>query len=316
MKIFFFTILIWIFGLTNISAQTYPSKPVRLISGPGPDIAARLLANQLSPKWGQQIIPETLAAASGKIAAETVLKAKADGYTILNATSSFQISYALGINSVDVVTELKPVSLINLLPFILVIPTHASFKNVSELIAKAKLSPQSLNYASGGNGTLPHLAAEAFKALTKAEIVHVPFKTADQAALAVASGQVEMMFTSYPVVKGLVESGKLKVLATTASKRLFILPEIPTMIELGFNDFSFTSWTCLFTPMDTPGFIISKIQSDVRLALNSEELKGQYRHLGFELPSEDHSDDKLLSFLNKDSQKLSALLKANRIKID
>jgi len=316
MKKFFLTILIGLFGLSNIWAQTYPNKPVRLISGPGPDIAARLLANQLSPKWGQQVIPETLAAASGKIAAETVLRAKADGYTILNATSSFQISHALGINSVDVVNELKPVALINVLPFILVIPTHAPFKNVSELIAKAKLSPQSLNYASGGNGTLPHLAAEAFKASTKAEIVHVPFKTADQAALAVASGQVEMMFTSYPVVKGLVESGKLKVLATTASKRLYVLPDIPTMIELGFGDFSFTSWTCLFTPIGTPGFVISKIQSDVRLALNSEEIKIQYRQLGFELPGEEQSDDKLSAFLIKDSQKLNALLKSNPIKID
>lgn len=312
----FLAIVVGLFTLLSVWAQTYPTKPVRLISGPGPDIAARLLANQLSPKWGQQIIPETLAAASGKVAAETVLKAKADGYTILNATSSFQISHALGINSVDIVNELKPVIITNVLPFILVIPSQAPFKNVSELIAKAKASPQSLNYASGGNGTLPHLAAEAFKASSKLEIIHVPFKTADQAALAVASGQVDMMFTSYPVVKGLVESGKLKVVATTASKRLFILPEVPTMIELGFSDFSFTSWTCLFTPMGTPGFIISKIQADVRLALSSEELKGQYRQLGFELPSEEHSDEKLLSFLNKDTQKLSALLKANPIKVD
>jgi tripartite-type tricarboxylate transporter receptor subunit TctC len=316
MKSFFFLVLTGCFSVFSSWAQPYPNKPVRLISGPGPDIAARLMANQLSPKWGQQIIPETLAAASGKVAAETVLKAKADGYTLLNATSSFQISHALGIHGVDVVSELTPVIMTNVLPFILVVPAQAPFKNVAELIAKAKSSPQSLNYASGGNGTLPHLAAETFKSLAKVDLIHVPFKTADQAALSVASGQVEMMFTSYPVVKGLVESGKLKILATTAAKRLEVLPDVPAMVELGFTEFSFISWTCIFAPIGTPPAVLSKIQADVRLALNSEELKKQYRQLGFELPSEEHMDEKLLSFLKKDSQKLNAILKSSQVKID
>ena len=316
MKSFFLTLLAGLFVVFNSCAQSYPNKPIRLISGPGPDIAARLLANQLSPKWGQQIIPETLAAASGKIAAETVLKSKPDGYTLLNATSSFQISHALGINVVDVVNELTPIIMTNVLPFILVVPAQAPFKSVAELVAKAKSSTQHLNYASGGNGTLPHLAAETFKSLSKLELVHVPFKSADQAALSVASGQVEMMFTSYPVVKGLVESGKLKILATTSSKRLDVLPDVPSMVELGFTEFNFISWTCLFAPVGTPQAVISKIQSDVSVALNSEELRRQFRQLGFELPSDEHMDEKLLSFLKKDSQKLNALLKSSQVKID
>jgi len=316
MKSFFLTVLAGLFVVFNSCAQSYPNKPIRLISGPGPDIAARLLANQLSPKWGQQIIPETLAAASGKIAAETVLKSKPDGYTLLNATSSFQISHALGINGVDVVNELTPIIMTNVLPFILVVPAQAPFKSIAELVAKAKSSTQHLNYASGGNGTLPHLAAETFKSLSKLELVHVPFKSADQAALSVASGQVEMMFTSYPVVKGLVESGKLKILATTSSKRLDVLPDVPSMVELGFTEFNFISWTCLFAPVGTPQAVIAKIQSDASVALNSEELRRQYRQLGFELPSDEHMDEKLLSFLKKDSQKLNALLKSSQVKID
>ncbi len=316
MKHLFPFILASLLAAFQAHAQPYPSKPIRLISGPGPDISARIIANQLSPRWGQQIIAETLPAASGKVAAETVLKAKSDGYTLLNATSSFQISHALGINTIDVVEDLTPVVMTNVLPFILVISSQAPFKTIAELIANAKSSPHRLNYASGGNGTLPHLAAETFKSVSKIELVHVPFKTADQAALSVASGQVEMMFTSYPVVKGLVESGKLRILATTGAKRLEALPDVPSMMELGFSDFNFVSWTCLFAPIGTSPLIVSKIQADVKDALKTEELKRQYRQLGFEFPSEEHLDEKLGPFLKRDSIKLNNLLKSSQIRID
>ena len=316
MKFHFPFVLASLLLALQANAQPYPSKPVRLISGPGPDIAARIVANQLSPRWGQQIIAETLAAASGKVAAEAVQKAKADGYTLLNATSSFQISRALGINSIDVVEDLTPIVMTNVLPFILVTSSQAPFKTIAELVANAKSAPLRLNYASGGNGTLPHLAAETFKAMSKTELVHVPFKTADQAALSVASGQVEIMFTSYPVVKGLVESGKLRILATTGAKRMDALPDVPSMMELGFSDFNFVSWTCLFAPIGTSPLIVSKIQADVKEALKTEELKRQYKQLGFEFPCEEHLYEKLGPFLKRDSIKLNTLLKSSQIRID
>lgn len=307
---------------TGALAQAFPVKPVRIVSGPGPDAAARMLAAALGTAWGQQVVTEVLPAASGKLAAETVAKSNADGYTLLNATSSFQIARALGVNSIDVATDLVPVALTNVLPFLLVVPAmpvvngDTGVQTVAELVARARAAPGKLNYASGGNGTLPHLAAELFRRLTQADIVHVPYKGAEQAVLALMSGQVDMMFTSYPVVRGQVAAGKLRILATTAARRAEALPEVPTLAEVGFSEYELVSWTGLFAPAGTPPAVVAKLRADVAQAVRSDTLRQQYRALGFEMPPDELSGERLAAFLRTDAARWTRLVKESGARVD
>ncbi len=304
---------------TGALAQSFPAKPVRIISGPGPDAAARMLAASLGAAWGQQVITEVLPAASGKVAAETVAKSSADGYTVLNATSSFQIARALGVNSIDVATDMVPVALTNVLPFLLVVPVvngDKGVQSVADLVTRARAAPGKLNYASGGNGTLPHLAAELFRRLTQADIVHVPYKGAEQAVLALVSGQVDMMFTSYPVVRGQVAAGKLRILATTAARRAEALPEVPTLAEAGFSEYDLVSWTGLFVPAGTPPAVVAKLRADAAQAVRSDTLRQQYRSLGFEMPPDDLTGERLTAFLRTDSARWTRLVKESGARVD
>jgi len=315
------TIVTWclIFIACTAHAQTeeFPKKPVLVISGPGPDTAVRLLANELTSIWNQQIVAQTIAGASGKIASETVLKSKPDGYTLLSATSSLELAYFLGVNTVDVVNALTPVAMINELPFILVVPSSKNIHSIQELISYAKNNPGKLNYASGGNGTLPHLAAEMLKQKARIEITHIPFKAADQAAIALLGGEVDMMFTSYPVVRGLIESGQLRILAITSATRSLLLSKVPTLNELGFDNFNFLSWTCLFAPDGLGLDRIGKIRKDVSLALTNPVLKQQFLNLGFEpTPNELIDPRELTRFLKSDAMKLSEMLKQSGAKLD
>jgi tripartite-type tricarboxylate transporter receptor subunit TctC len=298
-------------------SDEFAKKPILVISGPGPDTAIRILAGELTPVWNQQIVAQTIAAASGKIASETVLRSKPDGNTLLSATSSLELAHHLGVNTVDVVNQLTPVAMISELPFILVVPSSKKWHSMQELVAFAKSNPGVLNYASGGNGTLPHLAGELLKQKAKIDITHIPFKAADQAATALLGGEVDMMFTSYPVVRGLVESGQLRVLAISSSKRSALLNQIPTLIELGFDNFNFLSWTCLFAPEGMPVERLNKIRKDINFALSKSSIKQQFLNLGFEpTPSELTDSQELTRYLKLDAIRLSEMLRQSGTKID
>ncbi len=310
----------WVISLVFIAhAQTeeFPKKPVLFISGPGPDTAVRLLATELTPLWNQQIVAQTIASASGKIASETVIKSKPDGYTLLSATSSLELAHFLGVNPINIVNDLTPLAMINELPFILVIPSSKNIRTLQELITFAKNNPGKLNYASGGNGTLPHLAGEMLKQKARIEITHIPFKAADQAAVALLGGEIDMMFTSYPVVRGLVESGQLRILGITSSTRSALLSQVPTLNELGFDNFNFMSWTCIFAPEGLPADRLNKIRKDINTALTSPNLKQQFLNLGFEVtPSLLLEQRELAKYLKADATRLSELLKQSGAKID
>jgi tripartite-type tricarboxylate transporter receptor subunit TctC len=310
----------WVISLIFIAHaenDEFPQKPVLFISGPGPDTVVRLLATELTPLWNQQILAQTIASASGKIASETVLKSKPDGYTLLSATSSLELAHFLGVNTTDIVNELTPVAMINELPFILVTPSAKNIRTLQELITIAKNNPGKLNYASGGNGTLPHLAGEMLKQKAKIEITHIPFKAADQAVVALLGGEIDLMFTSYPVVRGLVEAGKLRILGITSSRRSAILSQVPTLNELGLDNFNFMSWTCIFAPEGLPPDRANKIRKDINIALTNPNLKQQFFNLGFEVtPNELIDQRELIKYLKADASRLSELLKQSGAKID
>jgi tripartite-type tricarboxylate transporter receptor subunit TctC len=297
-------------------AQDYPSRPIRIISGPGPDIVARIFGRKFTEAWGQQVIAESLPAAGGKVAAETVAKAAPDGYTLMNGTSSFQVATALGISPVDLSRDLAPVALTNYTPFVLAVPASLPVSSVQELIVLARSRPGQLNYASGGNGTLPHLAAELFKQMARVDIVHVPYKAADQAGAALIGGQVQMMFTAFSVVGPQAKAGKVRPLAMTPLARSKLAPELPTMSEAGLPGYEILGWNGLVAPPGTPAAIASRLNAEVQRALRAPDVAQQFAALGFEAPPADMSADRFGEFMRAEAVKWTRLVKETGVRID
>jgi tripartite-type tricarboxylate transporter receptor subunit TctC len=296
--------------------QDYPARPIKIISGPGPDIVARIFGRKLTEAWGQQVIAESLPAAGGKVAADTIARAAPDGYTLMNGTSSFQVATALGISPVDLSKDLTAVALTNYTPFVLAVPASLPVNSVQELIALARAKPGQLNYASGGNGTLPHLAAELFKQMAKLDIVHVPYKAADQAGAALISGQVQMMFTAFSVVGPQAKAGKVRPLAMTPLTRSKLAPELPTLSEAGVPGFEILGWNGLVAPPGTPGALVARINAEVQRALRSPDVVQQFAGLGFEAPPPDMSAEQFAEFMRAEAQKWAKLVKDTGSKID
>ena len=178
-----------------VYAQDYPSRFIRVLVGPGPDITARLFGAKITDVLGQQVVVEPRPGAGGTIAAQAVAGAPPDGYTLLLASASYTINTAMGQSPLDLGRDFAPIGLVATVPFVLVVRPALAANNLAELVALAKANPGKLNYASSGIGTPPHLAGELFKSMAGMDIVHVPFREANSALNAVVSGAVEMMFS-------------------------------------------------------------------------------------------------------------------------
>ncbi len=309
-------IAVGLFLAAAAAAQDYPVKPIRIISGPGPDAVARLFGRRFTEAWGQQVVAESLPAAGGRVAAEAVAKAPPDGYTLLNATSSFLVAAALGVSPVDLGRDTAAVALTNFTPFVLAVPASLPVESVKELVALARARPGQLNYASGGNGTVPHIAAEVFKRLSGTDVVHVPYKSADQAAAAVLASQVQMMFTGYAVVGGQARAGKVRLLAVSAAARSRLAPELPTVAEAGVPGFDLVGWNGLVAPQGTPAAIIARLNAEVHRALQSAEIQQQFLVLGFDPPPAAFGAERFAEFMRADGAKWARLVRETGVKID
>ena len=196
-------------------AQEYPSRLIRVVVGPGPDIVARLFAPRMSEALGQQVVIEPRPGAGGVIAAQTIATAQPDGYNLLLATASYTINTALKTSPYDMRKDFAPIGRMSISPFVLVVHPSVPAKTVQELIALAKSKPGQLNYASSGIGTPPHLAGELFKAMAGIDIVHVPFREANSALNAVVGGNVQMMFSIATTAQSQIEAGTVRGLGVT-----------------------------------------------------------------------------------------------------
>jgi tripartite-type tricarboxylate transporter receptor subunit TctC len=270
------------------AAQDYPTRPVRVLVGftPGAaaDITARVLATRLSQILNQQVVVENKPGAGSSLAADYVSHAAKDGYTLLIGTSAnltnAVISQSLGF---DFVKDFAPIALITTAPVILVVNPSLGVNSVQELIALARQKPGEINYASTGVGAAPHLAGELFNALTGIKTVHVPYQGSPQAVTDLLAGRVSMMFSPASAVIPHVKAGKLKALASAASKRPSVAPDLPTMAEAGVPDFDTSIWFGLMAPAGTPRPIIDKLAAAVNEALKSDEAKASYAAQGFDL---------------------------------
>src|SRR5262245_514454 len=272
----------------NVYAQaSYPEKPIRMVVGfpPGSqaDTVARLLGQKLAEALGQPIVVDNATGAAGNIAADRVAKAAPDGYTLgLLGEVQIVINPNLYKLTFDPVKDLAPVSQVTVYPNMLVVHNAVPAKSVKELVALAKAQPGELTFASGGNGSSPHIAAEFFKSMAGLDIRHVPYKGVVVAIPDLLGGRVTMMFSPIGIVLPLVREGKLRALAVTSSKRSPVAPELPTIAEAGYPRFEYTGWYGLVAPARTPPAIIRKLYLETVKALALPDLRAKLTDLGLE----------------------------------
>ena len=269
---------------TPATAQTspsinYPVKAIRLVvpftPGGSADILGRTIALELSQAWGQPVIVENVAGAGGSIGADKVAKSPADGYTLLmghigtlavNPSLYPKLPY-------NPVKDFAPVAWVARVPNVLVVNSQLPVKNIQELVALAKSKPGQLSYGSGGNGSAANLATEYFKMQSNTSLLHIPYRGTAPAVNDLMGGQIQVLFTGAPAVMGHVKNGTLRALAVSSPKRLPALPDLPTVAESGYKNFEADQWYGVVAPAGTPRDIILKLNQQINVALNSNELK-------------------------------------------
>ena len=291
MNSIFFALLSLALLVPAALAQTYPSKPLRLIvpfsAGGSSDVLARGVAKQLGEQMGQPVVVENRAGAGGMIALEFVAKAPADGYTLLFGTIGTNgIGPALYKNvPFDPVKDLAPVSTLHTLPNVVLVNAAVPAKTVAELIALAKAHPGQISFASAGSGSASHLSGVLLKSATGIDILHVPYKGGGTAMPDVLSGQVSMMIETATGALSAIRSGKVRALAVTTAQRWPQLPDVPTLMEAGVPGFEITSWTGLFVPAATPAPVVDRVNSELVKAAGDPAYQKQMATLGVEATS-------------------------------
>ena len=301
------------------SAQTYPSKPVTIVvgfsPGGGTDITSRLLAQKLSTELGQSILIVNRAGASGAIAAEGVAKSPADGYTLLMVASATLASAALR-SSVPFSLErdFTPVSLVTVAPLVVLLHPSVGARDVKELVALARSQPGTITYGSDGIGSGSHLAGELFSFMTNVKLVHVPFKSGGDSAVATASGQIQMNFPSVPSSLPLIKAGKFNVLAVTTIKRSSLLPDVPTLDELGLTGYDLPTWYGLIAPAAVPKNIIGQLHAAVAKVVNTAEMKDFINKQGMD--AQGNTPEQFAAFMRAQTAQITRLGKLSGIKME
>jgi tripartite-type tricarboxylate transporter receptor subunit TctC len=317
-RIFILALLLGMLPISTVWAQGFPNKPLRLVvpypPGGGADGNARLLAQPMAAGLGQPIVVENRPGASGILAANSVLQSPADGYTMLFDTFPYVVNAVLHKLPFDPIKDLLPVSQAINMPLILVVPAATPFKSVQELITYAKANPGKLNYGSYGAGGAAHLAAELLARDAGIEWVHVPYKGGAPAMADVLAGRLSAYFTNPITGLAHIQSGKIRALATTGDQRMKVLPDVPTIKEIGYKDFEVVEWNGFFVPAGTPADVINKLSESVRLATQQPEVQKRMAAQGVEPVG--NTPKEFGIFLQGQIEKWSALVKSNNIRAD
>jgi len=272
-------------ALTSLAAaDDYPNRPVRLIipfpPGGSNDVVGRLVAKHLSDKLGQQVFVDNRAGAGGTIGSEAASKADPDGYTLLGVSLAHAVNPALYKLNYDPIKSFTPIAIFATGPNVLCVNPEMPVKSVKDLLALAKQKPGELNYASAGIGSFQHLGGELFKLMSKADIVHVPYKGGGPAMQDVIAGHVKIIFSSLVQTTPYINSGQLRALGTGGSKRSTVLPNVPTIAEAGVEGYLADNWWGIVGPANMPAPVAEKIYKDVQAALQTPELKAVFDREG------------------------------------
>lgn len=268
-------------------AQTYPVKPVRILvgfsAGGGTDVTARIVAQKLSEFLGGPVVVENRAGSGGMIATEAVAKSAADGYTLLMIAAADVVQPALRAKlSYDLERDFAPVSNVVVVPFALVSHPSVPARNVKELVALARARPGTLNYASSGIGSSAHLSNELFNSMARVKITHIPYKGVSEGVTALASGQVEMIFGSFPATLPLYEAGRIRMLAVSTLKRTSVMPSLPTVDESGVPGYERYGWYGVIAPAGVAKDIIARLNAGIVKVVGIPDMRETFARQGLD----------------------------------
>ena len=302
-----------------IAAQTYPSKPVRLIVPFAPggftDVVARILGQRLSVSMGQQFIIENKAGAGSTIGTDFVAKAAPDGYTLVMISTTHVISpWIYKSMPYDPIKSFVPVTKLVDSPYVLLVNPKVPARNVQEFIALAKASPDTIRYASSGNGSSQHLMGGLFASLTGTKLQHVPYRGSSGAATDLVAGVVESSFAGVPNALAQVPAGRLRALAVTTAKRIPQLPDVPTLQEAGVPGYEASVWLALLAPAGTPRDIVNRLNAEVAKLMESGETRKALYEAGVEVSLS--TPDALGEYMVKEMERWGKVVKDTGTKLE
>lgn len=266
-------------------SQNYPVKPIRFFVGYAPgggtDIMARAVATKLAESLGQQVIVDNRPGANANLAAEIAAKTPADGYTVLMISVSHAISKPYYKKmGYDLERDFTPLAEISIVPQFVIVHPSLPVRTLQDLIALAKKQPGQIAFASSGDGSPEHIAAELLKSMAKIDMIHVPYKGGSPAALALISGEVAVGFNTAPVAIPYIKIGRVKALAVTGEKRNAATPEVPTVAESGVPGYSMNTWYGAVMPAGTPAPIVAKLNAEINRILKMPDIRERFAALG------------------------------------
>jgi tripartite-type tricarboxylate transporter receptor subunit TctC len=314
--------LIWalLFVAASGWAQTYPNKPIRLVvplvPGGNQDIVARAVAEEMSKSLGQPVIVENRPGGSAIVGTQMVKAAQPDGYTLLSVAVTFaRVPAVVKTAGYDPVADFTGVSLVCRIPQVLVVNPSFPAKSVQELIAAAKARPGEVSFGSSGNGSTGHVAAEMFMRRTGVRLLHITYKGNAQALVDVMGGQINMMFdqvsTSGPQVKG----GKVRALGVTTISRSAVLPDVPSLHEVGLTNFEDVTWNGIVAHTLTPKPILNRLHGAIAKALGNEEFRRKYLERGIELGAS-ASPEEFSAYVKSEAESFVNLVREAGIKVE
>ncbi len=273
--------ILLVFALLALAAglaqsQQYPTKPVRIIApfapGGGTDFIARLIAQKLTERLGQQVIVENKPGAGGNLGAEFAVKSAPDGYTLLLVAGSYTVNPSLYKLSFDPVNDITPIVQLSQGPFVVAVHPSVPANNLKELIELARRQPDKLSYASAGSGSITHLASELFLDMAKIKIVHIPYKGTGPALNDTIAGSTQLIFGSVSTTLQFIKSGRLRGLAVTTPRRISALPDLPTVAEAGVPGYEVVLWHGLVAPKGVPRPIVDRLNREANEVLKAKDM--------------------------------------------
>lgn len=266
------------------SQTPWATRPIRLIvpfaAGGTADVLARIMAERLTPRWGQQVVVENRPGAGGNIGAEVVARAVGDGHTLLLGTIGIHAASAIYANlPYNPTTELAPVTVLADMPNAIIVHPSVPARTLQELIALARQKPGELTFGSAGNGSSTHLAGELFLLSTRVQMTHVPYRGSAAALNDLAAGNIQVMFENVPTVPPLVQANVVRALAVTSSQRVSVL-DVPTAQEAGAPGYVATAWMTLAAPATVPAPLLERLNADARAVLSDAAVRARFASLG------------------------------------
>jgi tripartite-type tricarboxylate transporter receptor subunit TctC len=310
-----FTAVATLLATLSAGAQQYPSRPIRFIVGPGPDVLARVIGQKMTDAWGQQVVVDQRPGAGGIIAADTVAKSAPDGYTLLLTTGAYTVNAALYSKlPYNLERDLAPVNLLATISFIVIVPPSLPVKSMQDLVQLARAKPGALNCAHSGPGTTAHLGCEMLKSAAQINLVSVPYKGTGPAIIDVMTGQAQLMFAVMQGGLPQVQAGKLRALAVTGAKRQSALPDVPTISEAGFAGADFITWNGVHTRAGTPKAIVDRLNAELNRILKFPDV--HERMLGLGLDAAGGTPEAFAAFVRQDIARWSRVIKEANVRVE